>query len=106
MEFEPLHIDGAFVVMAGGLLTDAFGWSSVFLVTVPVSAAAVVLARRVLEDCAGGTHRWFDWVGAGAVTAAVVTLVNGALAGAEQGWGSTPAIASTRPTAPRPRPRP
>ena len=85
---------GASGVMGGGLLTDAFGWSSVFLVTVPVSAAAVVLARHVLEGGARGTRRRFDWAGAGAITAGVVTLVNGALAGAEQGWGSTPAIAS------------
>jgi MFS family permease len=81
-------LGGASGVMAGGLLTDAFGWSSVFLVTVPVSAAAIALARRVLEDGARGTRRRFDWAGATAITAAVVTLVHGALTGAEQGWGA------------------
>ena len=37
-------LGGATGVMVGGLLAGSFGWSSVFLVTVPVSLAAVVLA--------------------------------------------------------------
>ena len=43
--------------MLGGLLTGTLGWSAVFLVTVPVSVAAVVLARRVLPDGAHGPRR-------------------------------------------------
>ena len=39
-------LGGATGVLVGGLLAGSFGWSSVFLVTVPVSVAAVVLARR------------------------------------------------------------
>ena len=41
-------LGGATGVFAGGLLAGTFGWSSVFLVTVPVSVTAVVLARHVL----------------------------------------------------------
>ena len=43
-------LGGAAGVMTGGLLVGAFGWSSVFLVTVPVSVAAVALAGRFLPE--------------------------------------------------------
>lgn len=38
----------------GGVLTDAFGWRAIFLVNVPVVAAAVVLTVRALPAVAGG----------------------------------------------------
>ncbi len=76
---------GATGVMAGGLLTGTFGWSSVFLVTVPASVAAVALARRVLDDTARGARRPFDTLGALTITAAVLALVHGALGASERG---------------------
>lgn len=87
-------IGGATGVLAGGLLAGTFGWSSVFLVRVPVSIAAIVLARRVLDDGARGPTRRFDPRGAALVTGAVVALVHGALGAAEQGWRSSATIAS------------
>jgi MFS family permease len=62
-------LGGATGVVLGGLLAGSLGWRSVFLVTVPVSVAAVVLARRVASrECSrssaplrlawfGGHHR-------------------------------------------------
>ena len=86
-------VGGATGVFAGGLLAGSFGWSSVFLVTVPVSVAAVVLAGRVLDDGARGARRRFDVRGAVTVTAAVVALVHGALGAADRGWTSgTPVV--------------
>ena len=76
---------GATGVLAGGLLTGAFGWSSVFLVTVPVSLAAVALARRVLDDTARSARRPFDALGALTITTAVIALVHGALGASERG---------------------
>ena len=76
-------VGGATGVLAGGLLAGTFGWSSVFLVTVPASVAAVVLARRVLEDTARGAAAQFDAGGAVTITTAVVALVNGALGAAD-----------------------
>lgn len=81
-------LGGATGVMAGGLLVASFGWTSVFLVTVPVSLAAVALARRVLPDGPRGPRRGFDGLGAVVVTGAVVALVHAALARAEHGWAS------------------
>lgn len=81
-------VGGATGVLAGGLLAGTFGWSSVFLVTVPASLAAVVFARRVLEDTPRGARRRFDVGGAVTITAAVLTLVEGALSAAEHGLTS------------------
>ena len=81
-------VGGATGVLAGGLLAGTFGWSSVFLVTVPATLAGVVLARRVLEDTPGGARRRFDAPGAVAITAAVIALVHGALGAADTGLAS------------------
>ena len=78
-------VGGATGVLAGGLLTGTFGWSSVFLVTVPASIAAVTLGRRVLDETARGTRRRFDAPGAIAITGGVIALVHGALGAADHG---------------------
>jgi EmrB/QacA subfamily drug resistance transporter len=81
-------VGGATGVLAGGLLAGTFGWSSVFLVTVPATLAGVVLARRVLEDTPRGARRRFDAPGAVTITAAVIALVHGALGAADRGLTS------------------
>ncbi len=87
-------LGGATGVMSGGLLVGTFGWSSVFFVTVPVTIAAVTLARRVLPEGAHGTRRRFDWNGAVAITGAVIALVHGALGIAGRGLTSPSVLAS------------
>jgi len=79
-------LGGATGVAAGGLLVGSFGWSSVFLVTVPVSLAAAVLANRVLDESPRTTTHRFDTRGAVVMTAAVVALVHGALGLADGRW--------------------
>jgi EmrB/QacA subfamily drug resistance transporter len=91
-------VGGATGVLAGGLLTGTFGWSSVFLVTVPASVAAVALARRVLDDTARGARRRFDAAGAITITAAVVALVHGGLGAADHGL-SAPGVLTALATA-------
>lgn len=61
-------LGGATGVATGGLLAGSFGWSSVFLVTVPVSLAAAVLASRVLDDSPRSTSHRFDARGAVVIT--------------------------------------
>jgi EmrB/QacA subfamily drug resistance transporter len=87
-------LGGATGVMAGGVLVGTFGWSSVFFVTVPVSVAAVAIARSVLPEGAHGARRRFDWHGAAAITGAVIALVHGALGLAERGPTSPTVLAS------------
>ncbi|SFD00751.1 drug resistance transporter, EmrB/QacA subfamily [Nocardioides terrae] len=78
-------VGGATGVFAGGILTGTFGWSSVFLVTVPASVTAVVLGLRVLEDSPRTARRTFDAAGALTITGAIVALVHGALRAADGG---------------------
>ena len=78
-------VGGATGVFLGGLLTGAYGWQAVFLVTVPISLATAVLARRVLEEGSRGARHGFDALGATAITGAVVALVHGVLGLAQSG---------------------
>jgi EmrB/QacA subfamily drug resistance transporter len=87
-------VGGATGVFLGGVLTGTFGWSAVFQVTVPVSIASIVLARRVLDETAPGSRRGFDVPGAAAITGAVIALVHGALGAADGEWTSSPVLAS------------
>jgi MFS family permease len=41
----------------GGRMVDAFGWASVFWINVPIGAAGLLLAARVLPEFAGRTRR-------------------------------------------------
>lgn len=81
-------LGGATGVVTGGILAGTVGWRAVFLVTVPVSLAAVALGRRVLAPDAPGARRTFDWLGAAAVTGAVITLVHGAVDAVDHAWAS------------------
>ena len=87
-------LGGATGVVLGGLLAGSLGWRSVFLVTVPISVVAVVVARHVLPESAPGPRRRFDWGGAASITAAVVVLVHGALFAADLGWTAPPVVGS------------
>lgn len=86
-------LGGAAGVTAGGVLVGAFGWASVFLVTVPVSVAGVAMARHVLPEGSRGVRRRFDWMGAVSITRAVIALVHGALGLAGSGPTSPTVIA-------------
>jgi EmrB/QacA subfamily drug resistance transporter len=84
-------LGGATGVLSGGLLSGYLGWSSVFFVTVPATAAAVVLAHRVLDEGERGVRRRLDGRGALTITGAVVALVHAALAAGE-GHPTSPAV--------------
>ena len=81
-------LGGATGVVSGGVLAGTVGWRAVFLVTVPVSLAAIALARRVLVEDASGVRRAVDWAGAAAITGAVITLVHGAVDAVDHAWTS------------------
>ncbi|MEO3783768.1 MFS transporter [Actinocorallia sp. B10E7] len=75
--------------LLGGVLTEAFGWESVFFVNVPLAGVAALLAFRLIApDTPRPGARRFDLTGAVTstvgITAAVFTLVQGP----ESGWGS------------------
>lgn len=82
-------LGGASGVLVGGLLAGTVGWSWIFFATVPISAAALLAAPRLLDGARGtGPRRRFDAFGAASVTGAVIALVHAALAVPDHGWTS------------------
>ncbi len=49
----------------GGALIDGFGWRSVFLIVIPLSLAAFVLAPLAVAETADPHERDFDWAAQG-----------------------------------------
>lgn len=77
---------GAFSgVLLSGVLTDALGWPSVFLVNVPVGLLLVAGLLRSIPATPGGGGA-VDLLGAGTVTLGVGALAFGVINGAHAGW--------------------
>ena len=73
--------------LAGGILTSAWGWPSVFFVNVVLAAIAVLAAFWVLpKDSWQKKRRNFDLPGAITVTAGTSLLVYALVQGPEAGW--------------------
>jgi EmrB/QacA subfamily drug resistance transporter len=67
---------GAAGFVVGGVITSGLGWEWVFLVNVPVAAAALVVTPRVLAESRGeSSARHLDLTGALAVTGGLVALI-------------------------------
>ena len=77
----------------GGALLDAFGWRSIFLLTVPFCIAALGLGIRTLPRRGLRTSRRFDWIGWLLLAAALLTLLNVPVAGHRAGFASAAPIA-------------
>ncbi|MBW4090474.1 MAG: MFS transporter [Proteobacteria bacterium] len=65
----------AFGPVAGGFLTQAWGWPAVFLAYLPVCAVALALAARLPADAPHSTGGGFDIAGMGLLAAFVVPLL-------------------------------
>ena len=72
----------------GGTLLDAFGWRSIFLLTVPSSIAGLVLGMRALPTHARARAIRFDVVGWILLTVSLIALLNVPVAGHRQGFAS------------------
>jgi MFS transporter, DHA2 family, multidrug resistance protein len=73
----------------GGLLVEAFGWRSIFLLPVPLCIAALALATRFLPRGAIRNPRNpFDWTGSALLAVALVALLNVPVIGHRMGWNS------------------
>ena len=81
-------------VIAGGLLTRYAGWQYIFYLNVPIGAAALALAPRIVPDSRlATTRRRFDALGAIAGTGGLVALVDAIAQAPQYGWGATRTIA-------------
>jgi EmrB/QacA subfamily drug resistance transporter len=83
-----------FGLITGGLLTRYFGWEYIFLLNVPVGAAGLLLAPRIVpESRLAGARRRFDPLGAVTVTGGLLLLVYTISKAPQAGWGSVRTIA-------------
>jgi EmrB/QacA subfamily drug resistance transporter len=81
-------------LITGGLLTRYVGWEYIFFLNVPIGAAALLLARRLVpESRLVGVRRRFDPLGALTVTGALLLLVYAISNAPQAGWSATRTIA-------------
>src|SRR2546429_4052084 len=76
--------------LVGGLLLQAdvlgLGWRSIFLLNLPIGAAAAALALRWVPESPPGRGRGLDLVGVALLGAALAALVFPLVVGRELGW--------------------
>jgi EmrB/QacA subfamily drug resistance transporter len=71
----------------GGLIASSFNWRGVFLINIPIGAAAIAVTLwRVAPSPARRTQR-LDWPGFVLLTAGLVSLVYGLIRAGETRWG-------------------
>lgn len=81
--------------LLGGVLTQAFGWESVFVVNVPLALAAMAAAVPLLPpDDPRRTARRFDLPGALTATAGTTAIVFALVQGPESGWDTPVVVAA------------
>lgn len=73
----------------GGVLVDAFGWQSVFLVNVPIGIAGLVVGAIFVRESMDPVGRKLDLIGQALAIAAVGSLIYALIEGPDRGWGST-----------------
>src|SRR3954467_10601161 len=80
---------GAVGVLLGGVIVQAISWRWVFFVNLPVGAAVLLLAPRLLpESRAEGVRGGYDVGGAAAITLGTMALVFTLIKSNDWGWGS------------------
>jgi EmrB/QacA subfamily drug resistance transporter len=81
---------GTVGLIAGGLITRYIGWQYIFYLNVPIGAAALALAPRIVPDSRlAVARRRFDLAGAISGTAGLVLLVDAVSQAPQYGWGAT-----------------
>ncbi|WP_336026279.1 MFS transporter [Geodermatophilus sp. FMUSA9-8] len=84
-------IGGTAGVLLSGVLTDLASWRWVFLLNLPIAAAALLLVPRLVPSRAPAGSRPLDLTGAVLVTAGLVLLIDGLLQLGD-GASSAPAV--------------
>jgi EmrB/QacA subfamily drug resistance transporter len=79
---------GAAGLLLGGVLTELLSWRWVFLVNVPIGAAVLALAPRLLTESRSPDRSRIDVFGALLATGALLLLVFGLTSGEREGFGA------------------
>jgi EmrB/QacA subfamily drug resistance transporter len=74
--------------LVGGLLTDGFGWQSVFLLNVPIGLAAVAITFWKVAESRDPNATRVDWAGLTTFSTSLFLLVLALVRGNDEGWGS------------------
>jgi EmrB/QacA subfamily drug resistance transporter len=77
---------GAIGPLASGLLLTRFWWGSVFFVTVPIAAVALIAILLVVPNSADQSRHRLDYGGAALSVVMLVGLIFGIIEGPEIGW--------------------
>jgi len=87
-------LGGTVGLLAGGILTTYAGWRYIFFFNVPIGAAALILAPRVVpESRISSARRRYDPFGAVSITGALLVFVYAISAAPQVGWAATQTIA-------------
>jgi EmrB/QacA subfamily drug resistance transporter len=78
----------------GGALVDAFGWRSIFLLSVPFCALGIPMGWRYLQSSRIAARTRFDWIGCALLALALTALLNITVIGHRAGWLSWPSVAT------------
>ena len=81
-------------LITGGLVTRYVGWQYIFFLNVPIGAAALALAPRVVPESRLATERRrYDPFGAVTVTGGLSLLVYAVSTAPQVGWGTARTVA-------------
>src|ERR1700755_3719794 len=85
---------GAVGLLLGGAIVEVLSWRWVFFVNVPIGAAVLLVAPRIVpESRAEGARGGYDVEGATAITLGTMTLVFTLIKANDWGWGSARTLA-------------
>jgi len=83
---------GVVGAVLSGVIVDVASWRWIFWVNLPVAAAVIIVAPRILRPDKRARDRGFDLIGAATATAGITALVYALLEASRDGWSSATTI--------------
>lgn len=78
--------------LAGGFLTQSFGWRAIFWVNIPFGLLAIVLTALYIPESRAARPRPVDWGGQALVIVTLASLIAAVIEGPRLGWASPATI--------------